>query len=89
MEKITTPDGLFEQIVKLNPRNSVCQVFIPGKGKFTIVLQEEDSGTIASEAMLDENLRRMIHDSREAYKTGETMTTTELIKSISPKQYYK
>jgi hypothetical protein len=31
-----------EQLSNMNKENSVCQVFIPGKGKFTIILQEED-----------------------------------------------
>jgi len=42
MEKLRSSEELMEHISNMNSDNSVCQVFIPVKGKFTIVLQEED-----------------------------------------------
>lgn len=89
MVQVRSSDELLEQIGKMNRENSVCQVFIPGKGKFAIVLQEEDSESIAAEVQSDHELRQMIHDSREAYIMGNTMTTSELVKSMSPKDFAK
>jgi hypothetical protein len=42
--------------------NSVGQFFIPGKGQFTIVLQEEDHGSIAADVRRNPELRQMIND---------------------------
>ncbi|GAX91059.1 hypothetical protein EFBL_2719 [Effusibacillus lacus] len=64
-----------------------CGGFIPGKGKFTIVLQEEDSQSIAADVESDDELREMIEKSLEAYKRGDYMTTSESIKSLSPKDF--
>jgi hypothetical protein len=41
-KEVRTTEDLMEQLSNVNKENSVCQVFIPGKGKFAIVLQEED-----------------------------------------------
>ena len=75
MEKVYSSDDLFAQIGKMNRGNSVCQVYIPGKGKFTIVLQEEDMESISSEINLDSDLLKMIQESRKAYQAGDTMGT--------------
>lgn len=50
-------------------------------------LQEEDKESIAAEVQSDSNLLQLIHDSREAYGQGSTMTTAELIKSMSVNDY--
>ena len=52
MEIIHTPHELMERIDKLDKEHSVCQVFIPGTGQVTIVLQANDHETIASEVRL-------------------------------------
>jgi hypothetical protein len=42
MKEVRTTEDLMEQLSNMNKENSVCQVFIPGKGTFTIVLQDEN-----------------------------------------------
>jgi hypothetical protein len=89
MEKVLSSDDLMEYISTMNRDNSVCQVFIPGKGKFTIVLQEEDQRSIAEDVKVNPQLKQMIRESIEAYKEGRTLTTSELIKTLSPKDFTK
>jgi hypothetical protein len=89
MEKLRSSEDLMQYISNMNSDNSVCQVFIPGKGKFTIVLQEEDQQTIADDVRANPELKEMIHESLEAYKQGRYMTTSELLESLSPKDFSK
>lgn len=87
MQKLRSSEDLMEHISNMNSENSVCQVFIPGKGKFTIVLQEEDVQSIGTEILANSELKQMINESREEYKKGLGMSTSELIKSMSPKDF--
>lgn len=89
MDKVLSSDELIKFISKMNNENSVCQVFIPGKGKFTIVLQEEDQKikTINEDVEANPQLKIMIKESMEAYKKGDSVSTSELLKSLSPKDY--
>lgn len=87
VQRINTSSELLDQIKKMDKDNSVCEVFLPGKGKFTIVLQEEDQQSVLSDIQSDQELQKMIHESREAYKKGNAMTTSELLKSISLKDF--
>jgi adenine specific DNA methylase Mod len=87
MEKVNSSEDLMDYITNMNRENSVCQVFIPGKGKFTIVLQEEDQSSISIEVKANPELKRMIDESRKEYKQGLGMTTSELLKSLSPKDF--
>jgi hypothetical protein len=89
MEKVLSSDDLMEYISTMNKDNSVCQVFIPGKGKFTIVLQEEDQRSVAEDVEASPQLKQMIRESMEAYKEGRSLTTSELIKTLSPKDFTK
>ena len=72
-----------ERIEKLDKEHSVCQVFIPGKGQVTIVLQTDDTETIASEVQADPGLNELIQRSRNAYPRGDVMTTSELLSFLS------
>ena len=89
MERINTSDELMDQLIDMNHENSVRQVFIPGKGKFTIVLQEEDQRSIADDIKANPALGKMIRESMEAYKEGKYMTTSELLKSLTPKDFIR
>lgn len=89
MQKINSSDELLKQINQMNKENSVTQFIIPGKGKFTIVLQEEIDSSIQSEVDNDPELKKMIHDSRAAYKEGKAMSTSEFIKTLSPGDFSK
>lgn len=82
MEEVRTTEDLMQQFASMNKENSVRQVFIPGKGKFTIVLQEEDQDSIAADIRANPNLKQMMNESQEAYNQGRSMTTTELVKSL-------
>ncbi len=87
MEKVRSSEELMEYITGMNRANSVGQFFIPGKGQFTIVLQEEDELSISSEIKANPELKLMIEKSREEYKQGRGMTTSELLNSLSPKDF--
>jgi hypothetical protein len=87
MERISSSDELMNQLERMNKENSVCQVFIPSKGKFTIVLQEEVERTIADDVKANPNLKKMIHDSIEAYQEDRFLTTSELLKSLSKEDF--
>ncbi len=71
----------------MDRENSVTQFVIPGKGRFTVVLQEEEQPTIQSEVESDGDLKRMINESRQAYKDVKVQNTTEFIQSFSPKDF--
>lgn len=89
MEEVRTTEDLMEQIASMNKKNSVRQVFIPGKGKFTIVLQEEDLDSIAADLRANPNLKQMMNESLEAYNQGRSKTTADVIKSLSQKDFEK
>ncbi|NQX67505.1 hypothetical protein HQN90_15390 [Paenibacillus alba] len=87
MEKINKSEELMETISTMDSEHSVRQFFIPGKGIFTVVLQEEDHLSISSEVKVNPELKRMINESREEYNQGKGMSTAELLKSLSPKDF--
>ena len=87
MEKIQSGNELFEHIGKMNKKNSISHVYIPGKGTFKILFQEEESPSILSEIESDYGLRQMIKDSRAAYTAGDKMTTEQFLKSLSPDHF--
>jgi len=89
MEKIQSGNELYEHIRKMSKRNSVTQIYIPGKGTFEILFQEEDSPSILSEAEADSGLRQMIKDRRTAYTTGDRIITEQFLATISPTDFAK
>ena len=89
MEKVRSSEDLMEYISTMNRDNSVCQFIIPGKGKFTLVFQEDDQQSIHADVEANPELRWMIEESRQEYKKGLGMSTSELIKSMSSKDFKK
>lgn len=87
MDVIHTPNELMERIQKLTEDDSVCQVLVPEKGQVTIVFQGHVPETIASDLQADPELRELIESSRKAYRQGDVMTTSELLKSLSAKDF--
>ena len=87
MDIIRSPHELMERIEKLNKENSVCQVVIPGKGQVTIVLQANETETIASEVQTAPDLRELIQSSRNAHQQGDVWTTSELFESLSSRDF--
>lgn len=78
---------IIKYIEGMTRESSVRQFYIPGKGRFTLVLQEEDLPSIDTEAELNKELDQMIRDSRKEYKQGQGMTTSELIRSLNSKEF--
>lgn len=89
MEEVRTTEDLLEQIASMNKENSVRQVFIPGKGKFIIVLQEEDQDSIAADVRANPKLQQMMNENLEAYNQGRSKTTADVLKSLSQKDFAK
>jgi hypothetical protein len=89
LEKILTTQDLMDQFSNMNKDNSVCQIYIPGKGKFTIVLQEEDQKSIASEVRANPSLKQLINESIEAYHSGDSASTADLLKMLKPEDFEK
>jgi hypothetical protein len=87
MEKVRSSEELMEYITNMDRENSVGQFIIPGKGQFTIVLQEEDQGSIAADVRQNPELRQMIETGRKEYEQGLGMSTAELLKLLSPKDF--
>lgn len=87
MGKIKSSEELMKQIENMNSDNSVFQFSIPGKGKFTLVLQEEDEKSIQFEADENPELRRMLKESQEQYDNGLGISTSELLNSLSKKDF--
>lgn len=87
MGKIQSSEELMKHSSSMNSENSVFQFSIPGKGKFTLVLQEEDEKSIKADVKANPQLERMIKESQEQYKKGLGMSTSELLKSLSPKDF--
>jgi hypothetical protein len=85
--KIQSSEELMKYISTMNSENSVFQFSIPGKGKFTLVLQEEDEQSIQFETEENPELKRMLKESQEQYDNGRGMSTKELLKSLSKKDF--
>lgn len=81
MKEVRTTEDVMEQLSNMNKENSVCQIFIPGKGKFTIVLQEEDYRSAAPVIQLNSHLKQMVNDSMETEKEGRAMSASELTRN--------
>lgn len=87
MGKVHFSEELMKYILSMDRENSVVQFSIPGKGRFTLVLQEEDEQSIKSDIEANPELEIMIKESQKQYKKGYGMSTSELLKSLSPKDF--
>ncbi|UOK61608.1 hypothetical protein MT997_24460 [Paenibacillus sp. OVF10] len=54
MKEVITASDLMEQLITMNKENSVCQVRIPGKGIYAIVLQGDYSTVPSPDQMLSD-----------------------------------
>lgn len=88
MEKVCSSKELMDYISKMDRENSVCQFYIPGKGTFTLVLQEEEQRSIYADAEANPELKAMIEESRREYKQGRGVSTHELLKSLSAEDFH-
>lgn len=87
MEKKRFSEELMDYISNMDRDNSVCQFYIPGKGKFTLVLQEEEQRSILADVEANPELKAMIKESRREYKQGLGMSTSDLLKSLSVENF--
>jgi len=87
MGYIESLEELINRIEKMDRENSVFQFSIPGKGKSTLVLQEEDNDSIKADAEKNPQLKQMIKESKSEYKMGKGMSTSELLNSFSKKDF--
>lgn len=87
VNKVHSTEELMNHILNMDQENSVCQFVIPGKGKFTLVLQEMEEKSINEEVESNPELKKMINESRNQYKQGLGISTSDLIKSLSPKDF--
>jgi hypothetical protein len=84
---IESSEELMKHIASMNRDNSVFQFSIPGKGKFTLVLQEEEKKSIKADIEKNPQLKQMILESRKEYKDGKGISTEDLLKSFSEKEF--
>lgn len=75
MNMVFSSEELLKYIDSMDRENSVVQFSIPGKGRFTLVLQEEDEQTIYDDVKKNTQLDTMFKESEEQYKEGLGMTT--------------
>lgn len=87
MGYIESTEELMNRIADMNQDNSVFQFTIPGKGKFTLVLQEMDDNSIESDAEKNPELKQMIEESKKEYRSGQGMSTSQIINSLSAKDF--
>ncbi|MBP2240930.1 hypothetical protein J2Z40_001490 [Cytobacillus eiseniae] len=87
MVNVLSSEELMNYISKMDSENSVVQFSIPGKGRFTLVLQEEDDQSIKADVKKNPQLELMFKESEEQYKSGLGDTTSDLLKSLSEKDF--
>ncbi|WP_235801540.1 hypothetical protein [Heyndrickxia acidiproducens] len=87
MDKVLFAEKLMKYIDSMDSENSVVQFYIPGKGRFTLVLEEEDHQTIKADVKKNPHLELMFKESEEQYKEGYSITTSDLLKSLSAKDF--
>lgn len=87
MGKILSSNELMKYIYDMDSENSVFQFSIPGKGKFTLVLQEEDEQSIKADVEKNPQLEEMFKTSEVQYKKGFGIITSDLLKSFSEKDF--
>ncbi|HHZ00577.1 MAG TPA: hypothetical protein GYA03_05730 [Tissierellia bacterium] len=87
MERVLSLEELMKYIINMDRENSVVHFFVPGKGKFTLTLQEEDVQSIKAEVEANPELGYMFEKSEEQYKKGLGITTSDLLKSLSERDF--
>lgn len=84
---IESSEELMKRIENMDRDNSVFQFSIPRKGKFTLVLQEEDETPIKVDVEKNPYLKQMIEESQREYKEGKGMSTSQILNSLSVKDF--
>lgn len=84
---IESTEELMRQIENMDRNNSVYQFSIRGKGKFTLVLQEEEEQSIQRDTVKSPPLKQMIQESLSEYRDGKGISTVELLQSLSVEDF--
>ncbi len=87
MGKILSSEELIKHIYNMDSKNSVFKFTLPGKGKFTLVLQEGDEQSIKVDIESNPELLFMFKKSEEEYEKGLGITTPELLNSLTEKDF--
>jgi hypothetical protein len=87
MGKVHSLEELMDTISNMSRKNSVIEFSIPGKGEFTLVLEDEDDQLIISKKEANPDLHRFINESKVLHKKGVGMSTIDLLKSFSAKVF--
>ncbi|SDI45301.1 hypothetical protein [Natribacillus halophilus] len=61
-------------------------ISIPGKGRFTLVLQEEEQ-SISEDVAANPALDEMITESKQQYQQGLGYSTRELLESLTSRDF--
>ena len=69
MNKVLSSEEVMKDINNMDGENSVIQFSIPGKGRFILVLQEEDDQSIEADVKNNPQLEIMFKESTEEYKS--------------------
>jgi nitrate reductase NapAB chaperone NapD len=80
--RVNSVNEVGERLLQMDKDNPECEVIIPGKGRFKIILQSEDNRTIQDDVTAASSLGDMIKASREDYKNKNYVTSEELIQKI-------
>lgn len=86
MKHLKTSEELMEFVIKMNQNHSIEQFYIPGKGTFAVVLQAEEP-SIQADVEANPELKQMIANSRKEYAEGLGLTTSDLLRALSPKDF--
>jgi hypothetical protein len=87
MGKVHSLEELMDTISNMNHENSVIEFSIPGKGEFTLVLEDEDDEAVGVKKEGNPELHRFINESKVLHKKGVGMSTIDLLKSFSAKVF--
>jgi len=80
IKEVRTTEELLEQLSNLNKENSVCQVIIPGIGKFTIVLQDEYTRPTAPK-QANTYLKQTVDCRMVSEKEGQSLSASEITRN--------
>lgn len=87
MKYIESTEELMNRIANMDHDNTIFQFSILGKGRFTLVLQEEDEDSIKSDVEKIPQLKQMIDESKSEYKSDKGMSTSQILGSLSTKDF--
>ncbi|NOU67404.1 hypothetical protein GC096_25495 [Paenibacillus sp. LMG 31461] len=80
MKEVRSIEDVMLQISNMNKENSICQFVLPGKGRFIIVLQEQDDSSTHA-VIQNPYLEQNVIDSTGLEKQIGAMSASELMRN--------